>query len=38
MLLIQYYRKVIAQFIEAGNIDGLALFRYLTWKILTDGI
>ena len=28
----------IAQFIDGGNIDELALFRYLMGKILTDGI
>ena len=31
-----YYR--IAQFIGGENIDGLALFRHLTRKILTDNI
>ena len=28
----------IAQFIDGGNIDELALFRYLMGNILTDGI
>ena len=31
-----YYH--IAQFIEEGNIDGLALFGYFMEKILMDGI
>ena len=34
--LLQVY--CIAQFIDGENIDGLALFRHLTRKILTDDI
>ena len=33
-----YEEYRIAQFIDGENIDGLALFRHLTRKILTDDI
>ena len=36
VMYLSSYR--IAQFIDGENIDGLALFRHLTRKILTDDI
>ena len=37
-LFSQYSIYRIVQFIDGGNIDGMALFSYLMGKILMDGI